>query len=85
VQKIVALSEIHGPEPVARALADATEFHAYSCEYIANLLEQRARRLPAAGALHLTRRQDLLELDLPQADITLYANPHLTETDHEEN
>jgi hypothetical protein len=57
---------------VARALADAAEFHAYSCEYVANLLEQRARRLPEAGALHLTRRQDLLDLDLPQADMTPY-------------
>lgn len=72
VQKIVALSEIHGADNVARALADAAEFHAYSCEYVANLLEQRARRLPEAGALHLTRRQDLLDLDLPQADMTPY-------------
>ena len=72
VQKIVALGEIHGVDNVARALADAAEFHAYSCEYIANLLEQRARRLPEAGALHLTRRQDLLDLELPQADMTPY-------------
>jgi len=72
VQKIVALSEIYGPDKVARALADATEFQAYSCEYITNLLEQRARLLPEAGALHLTRRQDLLDLDLPQADMTPY-------------
>jgi len=85
VQKIVALSEIHGPDKVARALADATEFQAYSCEYIANLLEQRARLLPEAGALHLTRRQDLLDLDLPQADITLYGQPDYPENDHEKN
>lgn len=85
VQKIVALSEIHGIDPVARALADATEFHAYSCEYIANLLEQRARLLPEAGALHLTRRQDLLELDLPQADITLYGQPDTLENTHDNN
>jgi len=85
VQKIVALSEIHGPDKVARALADATEFQAYSCEYIANLLEQRARLLPEAGALHLTRRQDLLELDLPQADITPYGQLNFPENDHEQN
>jgi transposase len=85
VQKIVALSEIHGPDKVARALADATEFQAYSCEYIANLLEQQARLLPAAGALHLTRRQDLLDLELPQADITVYEQPNLSENDHEQN
>jgi hypothetical protein len=45
VQKIVALSEIHGTEAVARALEDAFVFEAFSCEYIANLLEQRSRRL----------------------------------------
>jgi transposase len=85
VQKIVALSEIHGADKVARALADASEFQAYSCEYIANLLEQRARHLPEAGALHLTRRQDLLELDLPQADITLYGQYDAPENNHEKN
>jgi transposase len=85
VQKIVALGEIHGVERVARALADATEFQAYSCEYIANLLEQRARLLPEAGALHLTRRQDLLDLDLPQADITLYGQNTFLENNDEKN
>jgi non-ribosomal peptide synthetase component F len=85
VQKIVALSEIYGEEKVARALADATVFQAYRCEYIANLLEQQARLLPDAGALHLTRRQDLLELDLPQPDINLYTQPDFPENEHETN
>ena len=85
VQKIVALSEIYGEEKVARALADATVFQAYRCEYIANLLEQQARLLPDAGALHLTRRQDLLELDIPQPDITLYTQLDFPENDHEKN
>jgi transposase len=74
-QKIVALSEHYGPEAVARALADALAFGAFSCEYIANLLEQRARPLREPGALHLTRRQDLLELDLPAPDLSLYQPP----------
>jgi len=72
VQKIVALSEIYGAEAVARALEDAFVFAAFSCEYIANLLEQRSRRLPRPGALHLTRRQDLLELEVESADLSLY-------------
>ena len=72
VRKIVALSEIYGIEPAARAIEDALEFGAFSCEYIANLLEQRQRKLPEPGALHLTRRQDLLELELPEPDIALY-------------
>lgn len=72
IQKIVALSEIYGPAKVARALQDALAFEAYGCEYIANILEQRQRPTVASGALHLTRRQDLLDLELPPADLTPY-------------
>jgi len=72
VQKIVALSEIYPAELVARALEDAHQLGAYSCEYITNLLEQRERRLPEAGALHLTRQSDLLELELPPPDLSIY-------------
>jgi transposase len=72
VQKIMALVEVYGTEPVARALRDAHEFCAYSCEYIANILEQRQRQLPEPGALHLTRASDLLELDLPEPDLSVY-------------
>jgi transposase len=72
VQKIVALSEIYGAEKVQRALEDAWAYQAFSCEYIANLLEQRARPTAEPGALHLTRQQDLLDLDLPAPDLSLY-------------
>jgi transposase len=72
VQKIVALSEIYGTEAVARALDDACHFQAFSSEYIANILESRARVLPQPNALHLTRRHDLLELELPEPDLSLY-------------
>jgi hypothetical protein len=72
VQKILALLEIYGGDKAARALQDAPEHHAYSCEYVANLLEQRARPLPEPGALHLTRASDLLALDLPQPDLSIY-------------
>jgi transposase len=72
LQKIVALSEIYGVEKVQRALEDAWAYQAFSCEYIANLLEQQARPSIQPGALHLTRQQDLLELDLPAPDLSLY-------------
>jgi transposase len=77
VQKILALVEIYGADKIIRALQDAHHHHAYSCEYIANLLEQRARPLPEAGALHLTRASDLLELELPEPDLSVYEpKPH---------
>ncbi len=72
VQKIVALSEIYGVEKVRRALEDALAYQAFSCEYIANILEQRERPVTQPGALHLTRQQDLLDLDLPAPDLSLY-------------
>jgi transposase len=72
VQKIVALSEVYGTEAVARAMEDAFAFQAFSCEYIANLLESRQRLLPEPAALQLTRRQDLLDLEMPEPDLTVY-------------
>jgi transposase len=72
LQKIVALSEIYGGEKVQRALEDAWAYQAFSCEYIANLLEQQARPPVQPGALHLTRQQDLLDLELPAPDLSLY-------------
>jgi hypothetical protein len=75
VQKIVALSELYGLEAVARALEDAFTYQAFSGEYIANILQQRQRPTAEPGALHLTRQQDLLELDLPAPDLSLYDSP----------
>ena len=53
-------------------LVDAADLQVYRAEYIANLLDQRRRQLPASGALHLTRRQDLLDLDLPTPNLETY-------------
>jgi transposase len=72
INKIVALVEIYGPEKVALAMEDAIQSEAYSSQYIENILEQRARHTPVPGPLHLTRRADLLELELPAADLTPY-------------
>jgi transposase len=72
VQKILALVEIYGTDKVTRAVQDAHEYQAYSCEYIANILEQHQRKLPEPGALHLTRSADLLELELPEPDLSVY-------------
>jgi transposase len=77
VRKIVALSDIYGAQEVARVMQDAFVYNAFSSEYIANLLEQRQRFTPEASALHLTRREDLLEVRLEPPDLSLYqGNPH---------
>jgi transposase len=75
VRKIVALSDIYSPEAVARALADALEYGAFAADYVANLLEQRARFTPQESPLHLTRREDLLELRLQPPDLSVYQEP----------
>ena len=76
VAKINALAEIYGDKDTGRAIEDALEFAAFSCEYITNLLEARARKLPEATPLQLTRRQDLLELDIAEPDLSLYELSH---------
>ncbi len=72
INKIVALADIYGPDKVARAIEDAIECQAFSSQYIENILQQRERLAPQPGPLHLTRRSDLLELELPCADLTPY-------------
>ena len=78
IRQIMALSELYPREQLVRALEDAADLQVYRAEYIANLLDQRRRQLPTPGALHLTRRQDLLDLDLPIPHLETYEpkEPH---------
>ena len=87
IRQIVALAEIYGQDELARAIDDALEYQAFSAEYIANILAQRTRALPEPGALHLTRREDLLALELPEPDLSIYeTHPEKEDpTDEEEN
>lgn len=78
VNRIVALAEIYGAQKVARALEDAIECQAFASQYIENILQQRARLCPPSGPLHLTRRADLLDLDLDPVDLTPYGPPEPT-------
>jgi transposase len=74
LRKIMALAEIHGDEAVDCAIADAMKLHAIGSDYIANILESRARKLPEPGALHLTRRADLLDISVEAPDLSIYDN-----------
>jgi len=44
-----------------------------SSEYIAHLISARARQLPEPSPLVLMRQQDVLDLDLPPADLSAYS------------
>ena len=72
VRKILALAELYGKQAVVRALDDGLELHAFSAEYIANILAARRRIGPEPAALQLTRRADLLELEIPEPDLSIY-------------
>ena len=72
LRKILALAELHGKEAVARALDDGLELQAFSAEYIANILAARRRIDQPPAALQLTRRADLLDLELPEPDLSIY-------------
>lgn len=72
IRQIVALAEIYPKEQVALAIEDAFSFAAFSCDYIANLLEQRSRPDNEPGVLHLTRSSDLLDLTIQKPDLSIY-------------
>lgn len=72
IRKIVALAEMHGRQAVARAIDDGLDLQAFSAEYIANIVAARQRNAPQPAALLLTRRADLLELQMSEPDLSVY-------------
>jgi transposase len=70
--RIVELLPAYGAAEVGAAIESAHQLGAYSSDYIVNLLEQKARRLPEPGPLHLTRAPEALDLELPAPDMTPY-------------
>ena len=72
LRKILALVEIYGASSVAQALEDALEMTAFSCEYIANILEHRQRLCPPHESLHVTRNQEVLDLSITPPNLDIY-------------
>jgi transposase len=72
LRKILALVDLHGKEAVERALDDGLELQAFSAEYIAHILSARRRIGEEPAALQLTRRADLLDMELPEPDLSIY-------------
>ena len=73
-RKIMTLVEIHGSTSVARAIEDACEVGVYNSEYIMNLLELHQRPDFIANPLHITRKEDWLNLTLNAPSINHYNN-----------
>ena len=72
ITKIVALSEIYGTDNVAKAIDAACEIQAFSSEYILNVIQQRQRILPDPQPLVLTCSQDMLDIHIPEPDMSIY-------------
>ena len=72
VRRINAMAAVHGRDETARCLADALESKAFAADYVLSLLTFKKRRQDDPGPLHVTRRQDLLELTLPEPDLNIY-------------
>ena len=72
LRQILALAEMHGREAVARAIDDGLQLQAFSAEYIAHILAARRRIGVEPAALQLTRSADLLELEIPELDLSIY-------------
>ncbi len=74
IRMIVAMLDCYGVSLVRRAMADAAGFHAYSGDCIVNLLKQRERpNATDQSPLHLTRNQDLLNLEQPKVNLDIYS------------
>lgn len=72
LRRINALAEVHGRDHTARVLADALEHRAFAADYVLSILNARERLQAEPGPLHVTRRQDLLELSVPEPDLAIY-------------
>jgi hypothetical protein len=71
----MALAQRYGLDQLKTVLQDAVHYQAFSADYIANLLEQRPRIVGPSSPLHLTRNQDLLDLQLDPSNLDIYPNP----------
>jgi transposase len=78
IRRILALAQIYAPTEIERAIHDGLEFHAFSADYITNILEMRSRPLLEPGPLQLTRHQDLLDLEIAPPNLSAYEDDHET-------
>lgn len=90
VRKILGLEGTYTRAQISEAISDAHQVGAHSSEYIINILGQRSRPVEVPGPLHLTRPGDQLDIESPQADLSVYDDPaqkpqQADNTPHEDN
>lgn len=72
IRKIMHFVETYGADEVKKAMEDTSLLEVFSADAVLNLIEMRRRPLPAVGAIHLSRKTDCLDMDIPEVDLSIY-------------
>jgi hypothetical protein len=59
-------------EEVKKAMEDSCAVEVFSSDAVLNLIEMRHRPLSAPGAVHLSRKTDCLDIEIPEVDLDIY-------------
>jgi transposase len=68
VRNVLELMSLHGRNRVVAALEEANHFRAFSSDFIANHLQTRWNPAETAAETHLTRKTDLLKIEVEQPE-----------------
>lgn len=72
IRKIMNLVETYGADEVKKAMEDTYLLDVFSADAVLNLIEMRHRPLPEPGAIHLSRKTDCLDMEIPEVDLSIY-------------
>ena len=72
VRRILLLAESYGRSVLAAALEDALDLGAFGSDYLHHLLQHRQAIAPLLGELHLTHGAELLGIELPAPDCSVF-------------
>ena len=72
IRAIMRLVDRYGTEEVKKAMEDSREVEVFSSDAVLNLIEMRRRPLPEPGAVHLSRKTDCLDIEIPKVDLDIY-------------
>lgn len=70
--RIMALTSTYTQSQIAQAVNEAMHLSAYGAEYIANILEMRQRVKEELAPLELRSKNEMLDIDIRQADLSIY-------------
>ena len=72
IRKIMQLVDMYGADEVKKAMEDTCELEAFSADAVLNLIEMRRRPLPEPSPVHLSRKNDCLDIEIQDVDLDIY-------------